>query len=69
MRVAEFTTWSPTLGCEATRISTADSLGQEYFAILPRTEGRAWREARQQAVEALAEAMERGLTPGEVRWR
>lgn len=69
MRITEFTLWSPTLGCDATRISTADSQGQEYFALLPQGEGREWRETRQRALEALQEAVERGLKPGEVRWR
>lgn len=69
MAVSEFTQWSPTLGVEATRLSLTDDLGQEYFAILPREEGRAWRLKRAEALEKIGLAIDMGLKPGEVRWR
>jgi hypothetical protein len=69
MRVSEFRYWSPVLGCDAVRMSCFDGLGGEFFIIIPADdEGRAFREARQFAAEAIHEAMSLGLQPGEVRY-
>lgn len=65
----EFAYWSPTHGAEVTRFSLADDLGQEYFAFVPSTEGSTARRLRDKAADALEQAIERGLEPGEVRWR
>lgn len=67
--VTEFDFWSPILGSDATRISMANDEGLEYFAIVRRLEGRAWRELKAKAVAALTDAMDAGVAPGEIRWR
>ena len=59
--------WSPTLGCEVSRISMVDKNGDEYFVTIPRESGRQFREAKDKALDALEEAIgddTRG--PGEV---
>lgn len=64
---SEWRFWSPTLGCQASRISMFDEHGAEYFMILPRDDTKAYHEARLTAVEAIATAMAMKLDPGEVR--
>lgn len=61
--------WSPILGCEACRVSMVDSRGSEYFAIVPKTDGADWRRRKIDALEALEQAIQLGLPPGEIRWR
>lgn len=65
----EFSYWSPSHGAEVTRFSLADSLGQEFYAFVPSTEGATARRLREKAASKLEEAIEHGLEPGEVRWR
>ena len=67
-RYQRLTYWSPMLGCEAERISMVDARGQEFFMIIPAdTPGKALREARAKAIEAITAAIETGLSAGEVR--
>ena len=66
MRVTQFQYWCPTHGQEIIRISMADELGQEYYTVLTELDGRAGRDMREQAIEALASAIENGDEPGEV---
>jgi len=63
----EFRFWSPVSGCEMARISMCDARAQEFFMHIEAGEGKAWRERRTKAVEAILEAMRQGLNPGEVR--
>ena len=65
----ELTYWSPIYGAECSRISVVDANGSEFFAMLPKTDGRAYTTLRQKAVEKLSEAIEMGIEPGEIRWR
>lgn len=75
MSLNEYHYWSPTLGCDAVRLSMTDDWGGEYFAILPADEGRGWRARRQEAVDKLLKAMTPedeggyGLEPGQIAWR
>jgi hypothetical protein len=67
--ISAFSYWSTTHGAEVTRLSLADDLGQEYYAFIASTEGSVSRRLREKAASKLEEAIERGLEPGEVRWR
>ena len=58
--------WSPTLGCDAARLSMTDERGSEYFMIVPREAGARWREKRAEAVEVIERAIHDGVEPGEV---
>lgn len=69
MRYQQFISWSPTFGGECARISMANERGEEYYALLPFTEGREFTALRKRAVEVLTEAMEAGIEAGEIRWR
>ena len=64
----EYTFWSPVLGDAAARLSMPDDHGLEYFAIVRRpSNGREWREARADALQAIEAAILRGDQPGEVK--
>jgi hypothetical protein len=67
--LSSFSYWSTTHGAEVTRFSMADDLGQEFYAFVPSTEGATARRLRDKAADALEQAIERGLEPGEIRWR
>lgn len=64
---SEYRYWSPTLGCDAARISMFDRHGKEFFMILPCEDARTYRVARETAVDAIATAIDIGCMPGEVR--
>lgn len=70
MNHSEFTSWSPTYGCEVARISVVNANNEEYFAIIPTDppKGR-FRDLRNKAVDKLNEAIGLGIEPGEIRWR
>ena len=57
--------WSPTLGCDAVRLSVAGDDGQEFFIITEMLTGRAYREMRQRAFVLLCEAIDSGQAPGQ----
>lgn len=60
--------YSPLLDSEAVRISIADLYNSEYFCIVAApSNGRFLREARERALNALMDAVDRGDEPGEVR--
>jgi hypothetical protein len=65
----EFHFWSPLMGRDAVRLSMANERGEEYFALVPDLDGPAWRKLKQEAWEALSEAIEADMKPGEIRWR
>jgi len=70
LRYSEWKFWSVILGAKAVRLSVADALNREYFVIwpyAPADDRRPWRERRTEALEIIAEAIEMGLQPGEVR--
>jgi hypothetical protein len=69
MPLSEFSYWSPTHGAEVTRLSMADDRGQEFYAFVPAIEGSPSRRVRERATDALQQAIERGLKPGEIRWK
>ena len=46
------------------RVMVADAHGREYYCEIP--DGRGWRVQRESALEAIAEAIERGDEPGQV---
>lgn len=64
---SEFRFYSPLLDSEAARISVADEQGQEYFVVIPaEVSGKAYRAARDEALDLIEHAMLVGLEPGEV---
>lgn len=70
MIYSTFTAYSPIFDCETTRLSMVNERGEEFWCMLPnRTEGRAWRALKKEAVEVLTEAIKSGLEAGEIRWR
>ncbi len=63
----EFRFWSPTLGCNAARISMTDRHGGEFFKIIPRdASAKAYREAREKALDEIEDAIAARQQPGEV---
>ena len=64
----EYKFWSPMLGENSVRLSVPDDHGREVFMILPMpTSGKAWRDEREEALQAIEAAIMRGDEPGEVR--
>lgn len=62
---SEFRAYSPLKDCLVSRISMADSHGREFWVEV-QGEGKAYREAKTQALDDLVEAIEMGLQPGKV---
>jgi hypothetical protein len=58
--------WSPILGTNACRLSMRDARGSEFFAIVPRVDGRAWKDICIAALTAIQEAIDEGREPGPV---
>ena len=58
MKFHEFRHWSITLGEKAVRLSVFDERGQEHFEIIPDRGGREYREARDAALNRIADRME-----------
>jgi len=64
----ELNFYNPMLDAEAKRLSLFDSGGLEYFCVVNNPgSGRSWRERRAEILERLADAIERGDPPGEVK--
>ncbi len=53
--------------CEVARLSMTDGRGGEYWREIAVGRAAAYREAREQALDAIEDAMARGDGPGEVR--
>ena len=62
---SEFRTYSPTKDGLVSRLSMADARGGEFWMEIE-GEGKAYREAKEQALSDLMEAIEMGLEPGRV---
>lgn len=62
-----FTFWSIMTDREMVRLSMPDNHGREFFMIIPHEPGKHYREARDEALDAIMEAMSLGCDPGEVR--
>jgi hypothetical protein len=62
---SEFRCYSPLTDGPVSRISMADSHGMEFWMEVE-GEGKAYREAKAQALEDLMEAIAMGLEPGKV---
>lgn len=56
--------WSPTLGCDAARVSMVDDRGGEHYCIVPRVTGKEWRDLRASALEQVMEHIAWGNEPG-----
>lgn len=70
MQYRSFRFWSPAHDCQAERLSMWDSQGGEFFVILPlRGSTKQNKMERQKALEAIADAIERGDQPGCVEMR
>lgn len=67
--VREYSFWSVVLGADAVRLSMVNERGEEYHAIIARLDGSAWRTAKTEACEALQQAIDEGVKPGEIRWK
>lgn len=61
----EFRCYSPIYDCEVSRISMADDRGAEFWMEVQGT-GKAYREAKRDALDDLSEAIDMGLEPGKV---
>jgi hypothetical protein len=62
-----FQSYSAQHDCQMVRVSVADPRGREYFAMIPRDEGRRWRERLTEALENIEAAIAQGCEPGEVK--
>lgn len=62
---SEVRCYSPILDCEISRISMADDRGGEFFVEIE-GQGKKYRQAKDEALTDLAEAIEMGLFPGRV---
>jgi hypothetical protein len=58
--------WSPILGDHAVCLSMFNDRRDEFFTIIPRVDGKAWRPARDAALTMIQEAISEGREPGEV---
>ena len=55
--------------CVMVRVSVADQHGDEFYQMVPRDEGRRWRQRLNEALENIETAIAQGCQPGEVRAR
>ena len=68
---SEIRFWSPTLGCDAARLSMVGEQNREYFRVVPVEMVRdrkklRWRDWRNENLEEIEAAIVRGDEPGEV---
>ncbi len=69
MQYRTYPHWNIVLGCRAVRVSTSDHLGHEFFAIVRQDEkGRANKELRLAALDAIEAHMKADGPPGEVEF-
>lgn len=64
----EFRYYSPTLGGEASRLSMFNGAGSEFWITLRTLTGKAWRDLKADAVSKIADTIEEGGEPGEIRY-
>lgn len=64
----EHIAWSPVFGGDCARVSMVNERGEEFYCLLPFTEGRAFTTLRNKALDVLTEAIEGDLESGEYRW-
>lgn len=63
----EIRAYSPIHDCDVVRVSMADERCSEFFMQVPCPDGRrGWRVKRAAALQAIGEAIDGGLEPGEV---
>jgi hypothetical protein len=62
---SEFRCYSPMKDCQVTRISMQSPKGV-YWQEIDGLEGKAYREAKEAAINDLVEAIETGLHPGKI---
>lgn len=68
MTYHEYRFWSAVLGCNACRLSIMDERGGEHYAIVPMNgSGKFNRRARMAALRLIAEHVQAGSDPGEVK--
>jgi hypothetical protein len=66
MPYSEFRYYSPLHDCEMCRVSMSDARGSEYFALVPAKDGKGWRKAREETLDAIGDAIEAKKEPGQV---
>jgi predicted RNase H-like HicB family nuclease len=67
MTYSEFRFYSPLLDSDAARVSMTNSRNEEFFMIVPYASAVSFRAKRDEALEAIEEAITLGLDAGEVR--
>lgn len=67
LRWQSFRYYSPEIDGEVERVSVAGPEGREFYKNIPVSEGRTYREARQNAAQDIADAIDQGAEPGEVQ--
>jgi hypothetical protein len=64
----ELTYYDPFTDTESKRLSLFDSSGLEFYTTVTKPgSGKRWRELRAELLERLADAIEAGVPPGEVK--
>ena len=70
MAFSEFRFYSPLTDQEMIRVSMSNERSNgfygEFFTIIPASDGRRYRERRDEALNLIMTAIESGLEPGEV---
>jgi hypothetical protein len=62
----EYVFWSPVTGDYAARISMFNDRGYEFYTIIQKLDGKAYRKNRSEALDMLEEAIQSGAEPGEI---
>jgi hypothetical protein len=62
----EHRSYSPIFDKEMVRLSITDDSNREFFIQIPGASGKSFREAREQAIAILEQAIAEGLPPGEI---
>lgn len=66
MTYSEFRYWSIQHDRMMVRLSMCDAHGAEFFALIPASEGKSYRERREEALNDIEYAIEMGCRPGMV---